>query len=141
MHLRGMDQQRHFAAWNSKEAPDPRMNGLTRKSCSICGESFGCGATSTAESCWCEGFPRVEIVDGLDCCCPKCLARIVDEQKQASADSGNSLRQLIEGVDYYLEGTAVVFTALYHLRRGFCCNNGCRHCPYEKISDTVQSGA
>jgi len=24
----------------------------------------------------------------------------------------------------------VVFTELYHLRRGYCCGNGCLHCPY-----------
>ncbi len=23
-----------------------------------------------------------------------------------------------------------VFTAYYHLQRGFCCGSGCRHCPY-----------
>ena len=23
-----------------------------------------------------------------------------------------------------------VFTAAYHLARGTCCENGCRHCPY-----------
>ena len=32
--------------------------------------------------------------------------------------------------DFYLEGPYLVFTAQYHLRRGFCCNSGCRHCPY-----------
>ena len=34
--------------------------------------------------------------------------------------------------DYYLtpEGY-VVFTATYHLKRGYCCHNGCRHCPYK----------
>lgn len=32
--------------------------------------------------------------------------------------------------DFYMEGPYVVFTAQYHLRRGFCCNSGCRHCPY-----------
>jgi hypothetical protein len=37
---------------------------------------------------------------------------------------------LVEGVDYYLEGAALVFTAEYHLRRGYCCESGCRHCPY-----------
>jgi hypothetical protein len=33
--------------------------------------------------------------------------------------------------DYYLtpEGY-VVFTATYHHKRGYCCQNGCRHCPY-----------
>ncbi|MFL6231110.1 MAG: DUF5522 domain-containing protein [Pyrinomonadaceae bacterium] len=39
-------------------------------------------------------------------------------------------RALVEGVDYYLEGAALVFTAAYHLRRGYCCESGCRHCPY-----------
>ena len=32
--------------------------------------------------------------------------------------------------DYYLEGPNLVFTAAYHLKRGFCCQSGCRHCPY-----------
>jgi hypothetical protein len=24
----------------------------------------------------------------------------------------------------------MVFTKAYHLRRGHCCQSGCRHCPY-----------
>jgi hypothetical protein len=32
--------------------------------------------------------------------------------------------------DFYFEGTNLVFTAAYHLKRGYCCNSGCRHCPY-----------
>ena len=32
--------------------------------------------------------------------------------------------------DYYFEGPYLVFTAAYHLKRGACCNSGCRHCPY-----------
>ncbi|MDX2030870.1 MAG: DUF5522 domain-containing protein [Blastocatellia bacterium] len=39
-------------------------------------------------------------------------------------------RRLIEGEDYYFEGGLLVFTRQYHLRRGFCCGSGCRHCPY-----------
>ena len=31
---------------------------------------------------------------------------------------------------YYTPEGSVVFTATYHLRRGYCCKNGCRHCPY-----------
>jgi hypothetical protein len=38
--------------------------------------------------------------------------------------------RLVEGVDYYLEGGKFVFTAAYHLKRGYCCNSKCRHCPY-----------
>jgi len=35
--------------------------------------------------------------------------------------------------DFYLEEEAVVFTAAYHLKRGYCCDSGCRHCPYCKM--------
>jgi hypothetical protein len=38
----------------------------------------------------------------------------------------------VEGEDYYWEGKAMVFTARYHLRRGYCCEQRCRHCPYEE---------
>jgi len=38
---------------------------------------------------------------------------------------------LVEGEDYYWEGAAMVFTACFHLRRGRCCESGCRHCPYD----------
>jgi len=33
--------------------------------------------------------------------------------------------------DFYMttEGF-MVFTEAYHLKRGYCCKNGCRHCPY-----------
>ena len=38
---------------------------------------------------------------------------------------------LIEGEDfYYNEQGYMVLTAHCLLRRGFCCGNGCRHCPY-----------
>lgn len=37
----------------------------------------------------------------------------------------------IEEGDYYLtpEGYRC-FTEQYHLKRGYCCQSGCRHCPY-----------
>ena len=37
---------------------------------------------------------------------------------------------LLEPEDYYMEGPYMVFTAAYHLKRGYCCGAGCRHCPY-----------
>jgi hypothetical protein len=39
---------------------------------------------------------------------------------------------LIEGEDFYFnEDGLMVLTRKYHLERGFCCGNGCRHCPYQ----------
>ena len=32
--------------------------------------------------------------------------------------------------DYYLENGLLVFTAAYHRKRGYCCGNNCRHCPF-----------
>jgi hypothetical protein len=45
-----------------------------------------------------------------------------------SAEANNA--PLVEGEDFYWEGGAVVFTARFLLRRGYCCRNGCRHCPF-----------
>jgi hypothetical protein len=41
-------------------------------------------------------------------------------------------KEFIEGIHYYLDGKKVVFTEQYHLDRGSCCGNNCRHCPYTK---------
>ncbi|MBS1563137.1 MAG: hypothetical protein JST39_02060 [Bacteroidetes bacterium] len=38
---------------------------------------------------------------------------------------------LKEGIDFYFnEQGLMVLTEKYHLERGRCCGNGCRHCPY-----------
>lgn len=35
-------------------------------------------------------------------------------------------------IEYYEQGDGLlVFTEAFHLKRGFCCGSGCRHCPYE----------
>jgi len=37
----------------------------------------------------------------------------------------------IEGIHYYLNAEGlVVLTEKFHLDRGYCCGNGCKHCPY-----------
>jgi len=34
--------------------------------------------------------------------------------------------------DYYInEEGLLVFTEQYHLKRGYCCKSGCKHCPYK----------
>lgn len=40
--------------------------------------------------------------------------------------------KLVEDVDYYFENGLMVLTARFLLKRGYCCGNGCRHCPYPK---------
>jgi hypothetical protein len=119
------------------------MKSLEQKSCSSCGASFACGAERGEESCWCDDLPHVSLVANADqdCFCPECLAQAIQKLSCVSTSAGagidpsikagvRSEYSLVEGEDYYSEGGTIVFTARYHLRRGYCCENGCRHCPY-----------
>ena len=38
--------------------------------------------------------------------------------------------EMIEGDYYKTEEGYIVFTEQYLKRRGFCCKNGCKHCPF-----------
>lgn len=40
--------------------------------------------------------------------------------------------KFVEGIDYYFENGLMVLTEHFLLKRGYCCENGCRHCPYQK---------
>ena len=40
--------------------------------------------------------------------------------------------KFVEGVDYYFENGFMVLTELFLKKRGYCCGNNCRHCPYPK---------
>ncbi|RZM18889.1 MAG: hypothetical protein EOO88_39570 [Pedobacter sp.] len=52
------------------------------------------------------------------------------------------MKQLIEGIDYYLnEEGLMVLTKKFHLDRGYCCGKGCLHCPfqYESVPEPQRS--
>ena len=43
-----------------------------------------------------------------------------------------SSRKDMDEKDYYLSNEGyIIFTEVYHLKRGFCCKSICKHCPYE----------
>jgi hypothetical protein len=50
--------------------------------------------------------------------------------------------ELVEGIDFYYERGFMVFTEKFLRDRGYCCESGCRHCPYgfekEKRSDVPE---
>jgi hypothetical protein len=46
------------------------------------------------------------------------------------------MQELKEGKDFYIENGFFVFTEAYLKKRGYCCKNGCRHCPYRKLHST-----
>lgn len=54
------------------------------------------------------------------------------DAKQPGVDAEREQTPPVEltSEDFYYEGPYLVFTAAYHLKRGYCCNSECRHCPY-----------
>jgi len=129
---------------------DTSPNAIRIKNCSTCEIPFHCGDAPEGSTCWCNDFPSIFIPsEVVDCLCPSCLttacsnkidsyvATIIPET--ATNNKAKDLPKtthLIEGIDYYLENGNYVFKAWFHLKRGHCCTNGCRHCPYgfKKIS-------
>jgi hypothetical protein len=44
---------------------------------------------------------------------------------------GFSRLNKLEKDEYYFSSEGyIVFTEKYLLKRGYCCKNGCKHCPY-----------
>jgi len=67
----------------------------------------------------------------FDCLCQSCLIELNQAIKTAGSYRFPTQKEMLtEGLHYYKEGNAWVFTPLYHLLRGHCCQNGCRHCVY-----------
>lgn len=85
----------------------------------------------------------------VDCRCPACLKIAVQERiaeyvqtitpQNALDNIAKDLpksEKMVEGIDYYInEDGNFVFTAWHHLKRGYCCKNGCKHCPYGFTKD------
>ena len=93
------------------------------KVCERCQKQFSCEAQTGA--CWCMDFTRAKDIpkEFQDCLCPDCLREFSQPLKKN--------KELVEGEDfYYNEQGLFVFTAKYLLDRGYCCGNGCKHCPY-----------
>ena len=81
--------------------------------------------------------PGPRVIEGAEL-----LAQIIHPElfpNSNIADHSSSFQQvdarllqgiLEEGKDYNVEGSAMVFTSSYLKRRGYCCDSGCRNCPY-----------
>jgi len=61
---------------------------------------------------------------GRACLCRSCVSAFELRQTPKPTTA------ILTGDHYFTPDGLLVFTAEYHLRRGYCCGNGCRHCPY-----------
>jgi hypothetical protein len=104
--------------------------------CSRCEGSFECKVGDIA-NCQCSTVKvSAETHEFLSkthygCLCKKCL----EELNRAVKARGvykfpASPELLVEDLHFYKEDGYFVFTEFYHILRGHCCGNGCRHCAY-----------
>ncbi len=54
---------------------------------------------------------------------------MTDSEKQEEKEDP-AKEKFVEGRDYYFENGLFVLTEYFLLARGYCCESGCRHCPY-----------
>ena len=69
---------------------------------------------------------------GRDAPWPQVMKEDAEQEKRVELPSASAL---VAGEDYYSEGATIVFTARFLLRRGYCCESGCRHCPYGDLNE------
>lgn len=54
-----------------------------------------------------------------------------DDKSGSGMDPARQERLGLANGDFYLSPEGyIIFTEQYHLKRGHCCQSGCRHCPY-----------
>ena len=133
--------------------PSIEVEGLSRdEQCPVCGGDNRCRVAKGdlyKGPCWCEEIIvpghilRALAGDRFEpaCLCRPCLETLARLSQELGGDPAAVLRE-IQGLldssrlpnpeeDFYLDRNGnTVFTAAYHLRRGTCCGNQCRHCPF-----------
>jgi len=119
-----------YSISNSKQ-----MSTEVEKHCLRCGAAFVC-KTGDIKNCQCS---TVELSDetkiflaktNFDCLCNKCLMEFNKLVKEFRDESLPPPEAMVEDVHFYVENQCLVFTEFYHILRGYCCESGCRHCPY-----------
>jgi hypothetical protein len=109
--------------------------------CPTCGHKGRMGEVP----CWCFELPHGEFPSKeKDFNCPRATVQDLrnaidryckglDEEKRAKIASLGVSKKPIPLLDYDTNAMGnVVFTQWYHLRRGFCCSNGCQNCGWKE---------
>jgi Family of unknown function (DUF5522) len=67
----------------------------------------------------------------------QCLIILIRVEDPMDLYSGNLMKSVKKDTkphqdqpDFYWENGLMVFTETFHRKRGYCCQSGCRHCPY-----------
>ena len=112
-----------------KSPPDPAL-------CPLCARDNNCqlcSSTAYKGQCWCVSvkFPKALLqrvppeARNRACLCRDCVMEF-----HRAAGKNAPAQKVLPDDFYFDEQGLMVFTAAYHLRRGYCCGSGCRHCPF-----------
>ena len=104
--------------------------------CPLCGGQNDCQLCTNAAykgPCWCastsipgELLARVPAeLRNRACICRNCVKAFHRETTATEPIA-------FPPGDVYFDQGLMVFTAAYLRRRGYCCDNACRHCPYRE---------
>jgi hypothetical protein len=119
--------------------------------CPVCAAPNQCrleSGVSYKGPCWCErpvllNSSLLRLLADLPeprCLCPACLEALAHDPDvtwdELAARNTPAPPLPPREDEFYMEGECVVFTAKYHLRRGYCCGSACRHCPYASGTET-----
>ena len=118
-------------------------NTLMHQICATCNGDFTCQAGLNI-ACWCMEYPPLLSPNAAGgCLCPACLTAAVYQKILQQIDTQTvhmfapaqaiacQKLPLIEGLDYQIDAAGRwMLSRWYLLKRGECCGNACRNCPY-----------
>ena len=127
---------------NNKDNTLKKETSYKKEYCSSCNKAFTCGS-KIGESCWCNTYSIIMPLDfQQSCLCSDCLGKLISKKldkfikskplwaAMGVAGKNRNDDKIIEHIDYHIENGKNVFSAWYLLKRGYCCDEGCRNCPY-----------
>ena len=115
------------------------------QNCILCHAEFKC-EVHNIEHCWYYQYPAIIPIDEtINCICENCLrekisAKIkdiclkdydnLDRETKLLIKQLPKTKKLLADIDYTIENGLYVFSKWYHLKRGYCCGNGCKNCAF-----------
>jgi hypothetical protein len=115
--------------------------------CPVCGNPNHCriaAGRAYKGDCWCNESSVPShilrfVAEKLEtaCLCERCLeglayyAQYAQDPREILDLLYQEIRKDPNSPNFYCDRQSrTVFTAAFHLKRGHCCQNNCRHCPY-----------
>lgn len=115
---------------------------MTQLNCMHCNKALTCNVANIS-ACWCSELPAILPLDEstTSCLCRPCTLKKINNYLEqvytqpinsqiAFAKAYRNNENLVEELDYTMQNGYMIFSRWFFLKRGTCCKNGCKNCPY-----------